>query len=196
MKTSRELKSMIAVILSMAAVMVALVGIGCAGGGGDTGSTTLSVVPLPGGTGTLPSTGTTAAAAGTSNQLSTFNSKDPFIAQAKPVTTTTKLTTTTLPKATTTTRSTTTTTRSTTTTTTAPHRLMVTAFYAGPTITFTLDGITFSHLTVGAVLTGLWGSVEIMAIQLADALNPTNIVTFKRGISIDFTAVLNVPVQW
>jgi hypothetical protein len=204
MKATRVLKSMIVVLLLSAAAIVALVGIGCFGGGDESGTTTVSAAPQPGnGSGTLSPTDTTDSGGAQTDGLSTFNSKDPFIPQAQPATTratttpTTRATTSTrattpTTRATTTTRSTTTTTRS-TTTTTAPHQLKVTAFYSGPAITFTLDGISLSHLTVGSLVTGGWGSLEVMAI---DVVSLTNTVTFRRDGSIDFMMQLNDTVQW
>jgi hypothetical protein len=189
MKANRDFRSMLVTLLLVAAVVVAVVAIGCFGGGDDTSGT--------GGTLSGATTGT--AAGGTTvtasvDPLSSFRSKNPFLAQAQATTT---IVATTVSHATTTV-SHATTTRSTvklTTTTTAPHRLTVTAFPGGGLVTFTLDGTTLSGFGVGtAVFQGSWGAIQIMSVD--DSIAPFT-ATFRRiGYSPDIVLPLNGYRTW
>jgi hypothetical protein len=181
MKRNRDLTSMLATLLLATAVIVALLAIGCFGGGeqgtGATGTTGLSDAPVD----SVASSSTVVAML---DPLSSFKSKDPFIPQAQ-------VTTTSAPPVTT---IRTTTTRA-TTVTTVPHKLQVTALPAGgATVSFTLDGNNLTGFGAGpALFTGPWGSIQIVSINGTTA--PFT-ATFRRNGSISFTLQSGQSKTW
>jgi hypothetical protein len=185
MKANRDLRSMLVALLLVAAVTVAVVAIGCFGGGGDTTLTTAPGGAATGSGGTVSATGTTTGG-GSVDPLSSFKSKNPFLAQAQATTTIARVTTVSVSTTNTTAR---------VTTTTAPHRLTVTAFPGSGLVTFTLDGTTLSGFGAGpAVFSGTWGSIQIIAVN--DTLAPFT-ATFRRiGFTPDIILPLNGYRTW
>ncbi|MBU2600754.1 MAG: hypothetical protein KKA32_01085 [Actinobacteria bacterium] len=121
-------------------------------------------------------TGDTAAAA--LDELSTFQSKDPFRQQALPPTTATT--------GTGTTGATTSTTGNGATTTTQPsgiktalHSLKVLSIdviNGVPTVTFEVDDTVYEDKKVGAVVSTSWGQIEVISIDAED-----QVVVFLHG---------------
>jgi hypothetical protein len=171
---SSHIKALVVLVLVVVAVVLAIGGCG----GGKTAVTSASATTR--GT-VLPSTATTTTviAALPLDELSTFESKDPFIQQAVP--TTASSSTTTTPGQTTTTRSSTTTTRNTSTTrsgttsTTVPttvtspsHSLKVLSIdviNGTPVVTIQVDGTVYADKKVGASFSTGWGGIKILAID-------------------------------
>jgi hypothetical protein len=185
MKANRDFRSMLVSLLLVAAVTVALLAIGCFGGGGDNSGTGATIGTSSGGGATTAGAASTTTATGSADSLSSFKSKNPFLAQAQATTT---IVVTTVVKVTTTTTAH-------VTTTTAPHRLTVTAFPGGALVTFTLDGTTLSGFGAGtAVFQGAWGSIQIIAVN--DTIAPYT-ATFRRiGYTPDIVLPLNGYRTW
>jgi hypothetical protein len=180
MKGKQDLRSMLVALLLVAAVTVALVAIGCFGGGDDTAPTTAPGGAVTGNVTTVGATTTTPGAASV-DPLSSFKSKNPFLAQAQATTTIARATTSSVSTTNSTAR---------VTTTTAPHRLTVTAFPGSGLVTFTLDGTTLSGFGAGpAVFSGTWGSIQIIAVN--DTVAPFT-ATFRR---IGFTPDIILPLN-
>lgn len=180
-------RTRVSTILSgLLAVVALLLLVGGCSGGADKTATTLS--PQEG-------TVTTTAAEGTTtgstipvaiDELSTFQSKDPFRQQALPPTTATTATgastTTTAGGSATTTTTTTgghTTTTHPTVVTTPLHSLKVLSIdevNGEPVVTFEVDGVTYQDKHEGDVASTSWGQIEVVEI---DAANQT--VVFLHG---------------
>ncbi len=179
--TKTRVSTILSGLLAVVALLL-LVG-GCSGGADETTTT------LPPQQGTV----TTTAAEGTTtggtipvaiDELSTFQSKDPFRQQALPPTTATTAT----GGSTTTTAggsATTTTTGGSTATTHPPgvttplHSLKVLSIdevNGEPVVTFEVDGVTYQDKHEGDVASTSWGQIEVVEI---DAANQT--VVFLHG---------------
>jgi len=169
----------------LVAVAILLVLQGCSGGGDETTTTSASVPPQE--TVTTVATGSTTTGSTIPvaiDELSTFQSKDPFRQQALPPATGTTGT----GGSTTTTAggSTTTTTAGGSTTTTHPsdvttplHSLKVLSIdevNGEPVVTFEVDGVIYEDKHEGDVVSTSWGQIEVLEI---DAANQT--VVFLHG---------------
>ena len=185
MKTNRDFRSMMVVLLLVMAVTVALVAMGCFGGGAGTLPTSGSISGGTASGGTSASVGISTTVSTSTDPLSSFKSKNPFLAQAQATTT---IVATTVVKVTTTTTAH-------VTTTTAPHRLTVIGFPGGALVTFTLDGTTLTGFGAGpAVFQGSWGSIQIIAVN--DTILPYT-ATFRRvGYTPDLVLPLNGYRTW
>ena len=176
--------------------------VGCFGSSSGSATTTASVI---GGVPTSVATGTTLAgpaSTGENAALSTFKSKDPFIQQAQPVTSTTPTTgggstVTTIKGSTTTSRpssssttsggsggSTTSTTGgggSSSTSTTAAHLHTLRVLSIGqtggsPVVTFQVDGTIYQNKHAGDVVSSNWGQIKVLEINVS-----SRIVTLLHG---------------
>ncbi len=186
MKSRRDTKFIVAILLG-AALVVGLVAGGCFGGGDEPEDVTTSASDGAAATATTSvDEGTTLVA--DANSLSSFKSKDPFIQQAQLVTTTAPPTT----VAPVTTASTNTTIR---VTTTAPHRLTVTSFPGGGIVSFTIDSDTFTGFGAGPALfkSNTWGTIQILEVN--DGIGTPN-AKFRLNGSIDFTLQLGGSRTW
>jgi hypothetical protein len=160
------LKSLIIIVL--VAVGVAMAIAGCGGSGTTTTvSTRTTVLPV-----TATTTTTTALVSIPLDELSTFESKDPFIQQAlAPTTTTTGTgsTTTTKPGTTSTTKKPGTTSTTVPTTVTSPtHKLKVLSIdvmNGTPVVTFQVDGTVYADKKVGDSVSTAWGGIKVLAID-------------------------------
>lgn len=179
-----EALSTVAVVALLATAM-ALVLSGCPGtGGGDEGTSTTTVAP--GDADGTESGGETEEVTTTVmlDAMSTFKSKDPFVQQALPPTSTTAGTDNT--DTTSENGSTTTTTESGTTSTTQPsgvdtplHSLRVLSIDVSsgtPSVTFKVDGTVYEDREIGDVASTSWGEIKVLDI---DAEAQT--VTFLHG---------------
>lgn len=187
--TKTRASTIISGLLAVVALLLLLEG--CSGGGG---ATTTTALPAQGTVTTVAAVGTTTGSTVpvAINELSTFQSKDPFRQQALPPTTVS--TTTAAGSSTTTTAgdgSTTTTTGGSgggggTTTTTHPsdvttplHSLKVLSIdevNGEPVVTFEVDGVIYEDKHEGDVVSTSWGQIEVVEI---DAANQT--VVFLHG---------------
>jgi hypothetical protein len=184
--------SLAALVLALLVLGVAALLAACAGGGNVT-ETTLPLVTTET---TFLSTsaslaGGTGGAAAQSDALSTFNSKDPFIPQALPVSTTvstpptsnntsTTYYTTTSYYNTTSTSHTTTTAHATTTTTVAHLHtlkiLSISTVSGTPVVTFKVDSTTYKDKRTGDVVSTTWGQVAVVEITTS-----SKVVTLLHG---------------
>jgi hypothetical protein len=183
----------------LSALVLALLVIGLAallaacGGGGDVTQTTLSLVTTE--TTLLPTSPSSADGSGDgaseADALSTFKSKDPFIPQALPVSTTVTTTptsnntsttyyTTTSYYNTTSTSHTTTTAHATTTTTVAHLHtlkiLSISTVSGTPVVTFKVDSTTYKDKRTGDVVSTTWGQVAVVEITTS-----SKVVTLLHG---------------
>jgi len=177
--------------------------------GGASSTTTQSLLTLPL---TTPSTGasTTTSVPTEVEALSTFKSKDPFIPQALPPTTTTTTlaatTTTTLigtsttsttsfsGSTTTTAQGSTTTTTQATTTTTAPHGtnnqlhslkiLSISTVNGSPVVTFQVDSTVYSDLHKGDTVSTSFGQIKVLDINAS-----SQTVTLLQGSETELLSV-------
>jgi hypothetical protein len=184
------------VVLALVAAGLALAIGGCGGGGAAATSTTTRRAALP----STATTTTTILAALPLDELSTFDSKDPFIQQAVP--TTAKPSTTTGTGSTTTSHSTTTlhttTTHSGSTSSTVPtsvtspsHSLKVLSIdviTGTPVVTVQVDGTVYADKKVGDSFSTAWGGIKILAIdpqgQTVTLLHGSETRTLRSGQSI------------
>lgn len=161
------LKSLIVIVLVAFGVAVA---IGGCGGSGSTTTVSTRTAVLPA---TATTTTTMQLASIPLDELSTFESKDPFIQQALAPTTTTTGTgsTTTTKPGTTTTKTTKPGTTSTTvpTTVTSPtHKLKILSIdviNGTPVVTFQVDGTVYADKKVGDSVSTSWGGIKVLAID-------------------------------
>jgi len=180
--TKTRFSSILSGLLVVVSLLVVLEG--CGGGSGETTTT------LPPGQGTTTTTAGEGTTTGSTipvaiDELSTFQSKDPFRQQALPPTTATTAaggsTTTTAGGGTTTTTA-----HSSSTTTTHPsdvttplHSLKVLSIdevNGEPVVTFEVDGVIYEDKHEGDVVSTSWGQIEVVEI---DAANQT--VVFLHG---------------
>ena len=180
--TKTRFSSILSGLLVVVSLLVVLEG--CGGGSGETTTT------LPPGQGTTTTTAGEGTTTGSTipvaiDELSTFQSKDPFRQQALPPTTVTTAaggsTTTTAGGGTTTTTA-----HSSSTTTTHPsdvttplHSLKVLSIdevNGEPVVTFEVDGVIYEDKHEGDVVSTSWGQIEVVEI---DAANQT--VVFLHG---------------
>jgi hypothetical protein len=193
--TRTRVSTILSGLLALVALLVLLQG--CSGGG-DTTTTTA----LP------PETATTTAAGETTtgstvpvaiDELSTFQSKDPFRQQALPPTTaTTKAGSSSTTSTTAHSSTTSTTSHSSTTSTTHPsdvttpqHSLKVLSIdevNGEAVVTFTVDGVTYQDKHEGDVVSTSWGQIEVIEIDAASQtvvfLHGSNTVTLAVGQQI------------
>lgn len=178
------IKTRVSTILSGLLAVVALLVVleGC-GGGGDTTTTTLP--PQQGTVTTVAAEGTTTGSTipVAIDELSTFQSKDPFHQQALPPTTATTAaggsTTTTSGGSTTTTTGGSPATTQPSGVTTPLHSLKVLSIdevNGEPVVTFEVDGVIYEDRREGDVVSTSWGQIEVVEI---DAANQT--VVFLHG---------------
>jgi hypothetical protein len=184
-------RRVIGVLAVLLVVSVTAVAGACAGG--DSMSTT----NLPASTGRTTTSTTLVAMDGSgelgtqADALSTFKSKDPFIQQALPTTSTSETippvdnsTTSTYYTTTsyhTTTTSHTTTTRWSTTTTTAAHLhslkvLSVATMSGAATVTFKVDSTVYKDKRAGDVVSSTWGQIKVVDVNVAG-----KVVTLLHG---------------
>jgi len=198
------------VSLFVAAILAVALGclvVGCMGGASSTTTQSLLTLPL-----TTSSTGasTTTSVPTEVEALSTFKSKDPFIPQALPPTTTTTTlaatTTTTLSgtsttsttsfsgSTTTTAQGSTTTTTQATTTTTAPHGtnnqlhslkiLSISTVNGSPVVTFQVDSTVYSDLHKGDTVSTSFGQIKVLDINAS-----SQTVTLLQGSETELLSV-------
>lgn len=205
MRHSPFISLLVAVILALA---LGCLVVGCMGGASSTTTQSLVTLPL-----TTPSTGasTTTSVPTEVEALSTFKSKDPFIPQALPPTTTTTTlatttTTTSIGTSTTTTTpvsgsttttaqgGTTTTTTQATTTTTAPHGtnnqlhslkiLSISTVNGSPVVTFQVDSTVYSDLHKGDTVSTSFGQIKVLDINAS-----SQTVTLLQGSETELLSV-------
>lgn len=167
-------------------VGLAMVVVGCFGGGDEAATNAQSLqVRSQSQTTTLGTVGL-AMTVSPADAFSTFRSKDPFIQQALPPSTTS--TTSAEPAPTSTVSSTTTTSIPPSTTTTVPsttttafflHLLQV--LWAGtlddaPAVTFQVDNNLYQNARIGEVISTSWGQIKVVGIDVE-----TQIVTLLHG---------------
>jgi hypothetical protein len=161
------------VIVVLVTVVVAMAIGGCGGSGAATTTATTRATAPPA---TATTTTTMEIASIPLDELSTFESKDPFIQQAQATTTVTGSTTTGTGATTTTAKpGTTTTTRSGTTSTTVPttvtsptHKLKILSIdviTGTPVVTFQVDGTVYADKKVGDSVSTAWGGIKVLAID-------------------------------
>jgi hypothetical protein len=178
--TRTRVSTILSGLLAVLALLLLLEG--CSGGSDETTTTTLppqgTVTTVAGGETTTGSTIPVAI-----DQLSTFQSKDPFRQQALPPTTATTATggstTTTGGGSTTTTTGGSTTTTHPSDVTTPMHSLKVLSIdevNGEPVVTFEVDGVIYEDKHEGDVVSTSWGQIEVVEI---DAANQT--VVFLHG---------------
>ncbi len=195
MKRKRYLSGLVLALLVLG--LVALLA-ACASGGSDVTRTTFSVVTSGS---AISSTSSSVDETSTdidsdAAALSTFQSKDPFIQQAQPVTTTpttpTTITTGTTSSTIYTTTSyyynttstyyyTTTTTAHATTTTTIAHLhtlkiLSISTVSGAAVVSFKVDSTNFTNKHVGDVVSTTWGQIEVVQISTS-----SKVVTLLHG---------------
>jgi hypothetical protein len=192
---SFHIKAIVVVALVVTGLVLAIGG--CGGGGAAATSTTASSAVLP----STATTTTTVLAALPLDELSTFESKDPFIQQAVPTTAASSTTTGTGPTTTshsTTTTQHTTTTHSGSTSSTIPtsvtspsHSLKVLSIdviNGTPVVTIQVDGTVYADKKVGASFSTGWGGIKILAIdpqaQTVTLLHGSETLTLRVGQSI------------
>jgi hypothetical protein len=182
---------MIWVLAVLVVLGVGTLSVGCAGDG------TTSTTERPASTGRTTTSTTLVAADGSgdlgveADALSTFKSKDPFIQQALPTTSTSvsippidNSTTSTYYTTTsyhTTTTSHTTTTRGSTTTTTAAHLhslkvLSVATISGAATVTFKVDSTVYKDKRAGDVVSSTWGQIKVVDVNVTG-----KVVTLLHG---------------
>jgi hypothetical protein len=170
----------ILVALLLAAGLSVLI-VGCFGGGGNTATTRSTADGQRPSLTTLPLEVTAGLTAAEADALSTFRSKDPFIQQALPTTTTTAkpggstgtsgVTTTYHPGGSTgTTRPAGTTTTKPSTTTTAPHVHTLKILSVGdvggsPAVTFQVDSSVYKDKRIGDVVSSSWGQIKVLDLS-------------------------------
>ena len=203
MRHSPFISLLVAVILALA---LGCLVVGCMGGASSTTTQSLLTLPL-----TISSTGasTTTSVPTEVEALSTFKSKDPFIPQALPPTTTTTTlatTTTTLigtsttsttsfsGSTTTTAQGSTTTTTQATTTTTAPHGtnnqlhslkiLSISTVNGSPVVTFQVDSTVYSDLHKGDTVSTSFGQIKVLDINAS-----SQTVTLLQGSETELLSV-------
>lgn len=195
------------VLLSVfVAIALSLAAGGCFGGGGEEGTTVKTVKVTPSGSGSGASTTIGVSVAVDPNaELSTFRSKDPFIPQALPPTTSTtkpaspggsngSTSTTARPVNPTTvtypgggggggggSTSSTTTSSTSSTTTTAPHvhslKVLAASQVGGAAaVTFQVDGSVYKDRRVGDVVSTSWGQIKVLDVNTA-----SKVVTLLQG---------------
>ena len=179
--TKTRVSTILSGLLAVLALLLLLEG--CIGGGDETTTTTLppqqgTMTTVAGGETTTGSTIPVAI-----DELSTFQSKDPFRQQALPPTTATTAaggsTTTTAGGSTTTTTGGSTTTTHPSDVTTPLHSLKVLSIdevNGEPVVTFEVDGVIYEDKHEGDVVSTSWGQIEVVEI---DAENQT--VVFLHG---------------
>lgn len=164
-------------LLLAAAVLVTglAVVVGACFGGGDGKTNPTQVKGSSAGRTTTVSTAQMAVVSGPADPYSTFRSKDPFIQQALPPSTTsttqvapTSTVSSTTTSTTATTSSTVTTSSSTTTTSFFAHLLQilsVATVEGSPAVTFQVDNTVYPTARVGDVLSTSWGQFKVLGIS-------------------------------
>lgn len=180
---SRSHSSILAGLLLLLGLGMVLAG--CFGGS-DTAENVQSLQVRPQSQTTTLSTVGLAMTVSPANAYSTFRSKDPFIQQAVPPSTTSTAPVEPAPTSTVSTTTTTTvvpstTTTSPSTTTTAFFLHLLQVLWAGtvdgnPAVTFQVDNNVYQNARIGDVISTSWGQIKVVAIEV-----DTQIVTLLHG---------------
>jgi hypothetical protein len=180
-RTDRSILVVVFLVLGFA-----LLAAGCFGGGDDGVTTAVSLKVSPQSQTTTLSTAPMSAMVSPADAYSTFRSKDPFIQQALPPSTTATTSGETAPTSTvsstttsTTAPSTTSTSGSTTTTSFFIHLLQVLSVGTvdeAPAVTFQVDNSVYQNARVGDVISTSWGQVTVVAIDVE-----SEVTTLRHG---------------
>lgn len=163
---SAYLKSLVIIVLVIFGVAMAVAG---CGDSGSTATVSTSTTVLAA---TATTTTTIQLASIPLDELSTFESKDPFVQQALAPSTTTSgtgTTTTTKPGTTSTTKKPGTTSTTVPTTVTTPTHVLkilsIDVINGTPVVTFQVDGTVYADKKVGDTVSTSWGQIKVLAID-------------------------------